>query len=254
MIRFSIIVDNIKLKKDLYISLKSILKQTYTDFEVLIPIENKEAVTKKFNSSNIKFYDKLKISGEYTLYVKSGLELDENLLKKINKKISINRNLDVIRFNSDIKIQNEPGYSALNKLSKEPFFNTKYLYFIKSLLSNNLISYTILKSEQVTSINIEGYKDYVNEENIFDEYDQITKLVKKNKGLTRKEKNSLLNYIINKLFNYSNCVDDFDNYVKEIEKMKIYKIFPVTNIKDRIVRLLIEKNVRLIMKKYRRGI
>lgn len=157
MTKISIIVPVYNVEKYIEQCFKSILKQTFDDYEVIVvndgsPDNSQEIIDKyvekdkRFKSfkkkngglSSARNYGVKKAKGEYLVFVDSDDDIHKDLLKKINEEIERNK-VDVIKYGIKI-IDKEPrteiselfhnitGEEAFPKLIKESLFVTAWSY------------------------------------------------------------------------------------------------------------------------------
>ena len=157
MVKFSIIVPVYNVEKYIDQCLKSILKQTFKDYEVIIvndgsPDNSQDIIDiyvkkdKRFKSfrkkngglSSARNYGVTKAKGEYLVFVDSDDDINKDLLMELNKEIELNK-VDVIKYGINIidnenKIEiselfhNITGEEAFSKLIKESLFVTAWSY------------------------------------------------------------------------------------------------------------------------------
>lgn len=150
--KFSIIIPVYNVEKFLDRCLKSVFKQNYKNYEVIIVNDGSPDKSNIIINKYIKKDEKFKVidkknggissarnagiekaSGDYILFIDGDDYIEPDLLLKINDYIDLNKNIEVVRFSS--RLVTEEGEVIENSIikSKDVSNGNKYFtYFVES--------------------------------------------------------------------------------------------------------------------------
>ena len=148
--KFSIIIPVYNVEKYIDKCLKSIVKQSYKNYEVIIvndgtkdnSVEIITKYTKKYK--NFKLYNKENgglsdarnyglnyVTGDYLLFIDSDDYINKDLLKKINE-VLLKKSYDIVKFKIDLVdeagnlIRKESGFNTSKKLTLKDIFSQEF--------------------------------------------------------------------------------------------------------------------------------
>lgn len=150
--KYSIIVPAYNVERYIDMCLKSILNQTYDNFEVIVvndgSTDSTEEIINKFVKKDLRFklftkqngglsdarnYGVEQSKGDIIVFVDGDDYIDKDLLLKLNNEFIVSRDIDVVRFqlrlvNDDEKILEIPGYEVFSNVST----NDAYYVLLKN--------------------------------------------------------------------------------------------------------------------------
>ena len=159
--KYSLIIPTYNSEKTIEKCIKSILNQTYNNFEIIIvndgSTDNTIEILKKFKDKRIKIINQKnhgvsfsrntgikECSGDYINFIDSDDFIKKNTLEEINKKLNDNKTIDILRYNFMYDNNNYSGIS--NDLYK---FSNKLINICKIEDKEKLMHHFFTKYESI---------------------------------------------------------------------------------------------------------